>query len=592
MAKILGLSFFYHDAAAVLLIDGQPIAMSEEERFSRKKHDSGYPEQAIDFVLKAGNLSVNDLDYVVFYEKPFIKFERVLKTLLQTWPSAPRIFGESLLASFTDKLWLRGLIAERLDIPPNKVLFSNHHLSHAAASFLPSPYKEAAILTVDGIGEWATTTIGHGRGSQIEILKEIHFPHSLGLLYSAFTAFLGFEVNEGEYKVMGMAPYGAPRYADKVRQMIEFLPDGSFRLDLSYFEFHRSLERSYSRKFLAVFGEPRVPGSKFFTRQSGWLSYFGERPSDWEKEAERQQYYADVAASVQLVTEEAIVRLAQAAHKLTGSTALAYGGGVALNCVANRKLISETPFKQVFIQPAAGDAGGALGAALMTNALFLGERNWQMKHAYYGSEYSDAEIKDYLEKNSIPYRHVPEEKALLKQVAGEIAEGKVIGWFQGRFEWGPRALGSRSILGDPRNPEMKNIINVKIKFREPYRPFAPSVLAEHAEEYFELDHFVEHYPARFMLYVTKVREEKQATVPAITHVDGTARPQAVFSETSPKYWGLINEFRELTGVPLILNTSFNLKGEPIVTTPENAYATFTRGGLDLLVLGSYLVTKK
>ncbi len=594
MTKILGLSFFYHDAAAALLIDGAPVAMAEEERFSRKKHDSDFPEMAIRFVLGKGNLKPEDVDYVVFYEKPFLKMERILKTSLATFPSAPFMFVKSIKNLFLSKIWIRALIVKKLKIDPQKVLFAEHHLSHAASAFFSSPFEKSAILTIDGVGEWAVTTIGVGQGNKIDIIKEIHFPHSLGLLYSTFTAFLGFEVNDGEYKVMGMAPYGKPKYVDKVRKLINLFDDGSYSLDLEYFSFHRSSEKTYSRKFIKLFGEPRNPKDIFFTRDTGWPSYFGEKPSpdEYEINAIEQEKYADIAASIQAVAEEAIINLAVEAHKLTGLDKLCYGGGVALNSVANWKILKNTPFKDIFIQPAAGDAGGALGASLSVYRTALnGERKYLMAHAYYGADYEDREIKDFLEKNDIKYRRFDEEGSLVNEVARELANGRVVGWFQGRFEWGPRALGNRSILADPTRVSMKDIVNTKIKFREPYRPFAPSVLAEEADKFFDLSDYPRHYPARFMLYVVNVLEDKKEVVPAITHVDGTARPQLVFKDQSPRYYNLIKEFHSLKGVPLLLNTSFNLKGEPIVNSPADAYSTFARSGLDILVMGNYVIYK-
>lgn len=591
---ILGLSFFYHDAAAVLLMDGVPVAMAEEERFSRKKHDFGYPARAISFVLSEAGIGAEALDYVVFYEKPFVKFERVLKTLVATCPQTPRVFTDAMKNWFGDKLWIGNIIASDLRVDASRVLFSEHHLSHAASAFLCSPFDEAAILTVDGVGEWATTAIAVGKGNKVTVLKEMRFPHSLGLFYSAFTAFLGFEVNEGEYKVMGMAPYGTPRYADKVRELVVFHEDGSFGLDLSYFDFHRSLNRSFSRKFVDRFGPPRDPGSNFFTRGSGWPEYFGERPDDWEKRAEEQGRYADIAASVQCVAEEMVVALARAAHRVTGLDRLCYAGGVALNSAANWKMANKSPFREVFIQPAAGDAGGALGAALVAHhALVPGaKRNFVLTHAYYGAEYSENAIKEFLDEEKAAYRYVADEDDLIASVVEFLAAGKVVGWFQGRFEWGPRALGARSILADPRPAKMKDMVNVKIKFREPYRPFAPSVLAEDAEEFFEFPDAARSTPGRFMLYVVKVREVKRSTIAAVTHVDGTTRPQLVFRESSKRYWKLIRKFKESTGIPMLLNTSFNLKGEPIVNTPQEAYRTFMRSGLDVLVMGNYVVTKR
>ncbi len=592
--RILGLSFFYHDSAAALVIDGIPVSMAQEERFSGKKNDAEFPKGAIDFVLKETGIKATDLDWVVFYEKPFLKMERILKTDMAVFPLAPRVFIKSVKNLFLKKIWIRAIIAKELGIASDKILFSEHHLSHAASSFFSSPFEKSAILTVDGVGEWAVTTVGIGEGNKIRILKEIKFPHSLGLLYSAFTAFLGFEVNEGEYKVMGMAPYGKPKYADKVKKMINFLEDGSYSLNLEYFSFYRSLEKTYSSRFIDVFGKPRDPKSKFFTRDTGWPSYFGKKPEGkkYEKTAEEQEYYADIAASLQAVHEEAVIRLANHIHKITGLDKLCFGGGVALNSVANWKILQNTPFEELFIHPAAGDAGGAFGAAMAINHLaFDGERKFEMKHAYYGKEYSSDEIKNFLEENGIGYEYIESENELVGKIAREIANGKVIGWFHGKFEWGPRALGNRSILADPRREDMKDIVNTKIKFREPYRPFAPSVLAERAEEIFEMPDAKRHYPARFMLYVVPVREEKKKNVPAITHVDGSARPQLVFKEESPRYYKLISKFFEMTGVPLILNTSFNLKGEPIVSTPKDAYSTFERSGIDILVLNNYIIYK-
>lgn len=593
--KILGLSFYYHDSAAVLVVDGIPVAMAEEERFSRKKHDSGFPELAIKFVLESAGVKAEELDYVVFYEKPFLKMERILKTDLSVFPLAPHVFSESIKHLFLKKIWVRELISKRVGVPAEKVFFSEHHLSHAAAAFFPSPYEKAAILTVDGVGEWAVTTLGIGEGNTVKILKEINFPHSIGLFYSAFTAFLGFEVNEGEYKVMGMAPYGKPIYADKVRKLIRFFDDGSYALDMSYFTFHRSLKSTYSRKFIREFGKARDPKSKFFTRETGWPTYFGPKPegAEFDRLADEQGRYADIAASIQLVTEEAMVRLAREAHRLVGGDTLCIGGGVGLNSVVNWKIVEQTPFKHVFVQPAAGDAGGALGAALAVwHQMLKHPRGYRMEHAYYGAEYTDAQIKAFLDDNKIPYTRVDDEEKLIESVARAIVDGKVIGWFQGRFEWGPRALGARSILADPRRADMKDIVNTKIKFREPYRPFAPSVLAERAEDFFEISDAAHQYPARFMLYVVDVKKEKWGVIPAITHVDGTARPQLVSERESPRYYRLIKKFFELTKVPLVLNTSFNLKGEPIVNSPADAYSTFMRSEIDVLVLKDFVVEKQ
>lgn len=592
--RILGLSFFYHDAAAALLVDGIPLAMAEEERFSRKKHDSGFPQKAVNFVLESTQTSAKDLDYVVFYEKPFLKLERIFKTVLKTFPNSSSLFRESMKTLFLDKLWVRDLISRKLNLDPSKVLFCEHHLSHAASAFLCSPFENSAILTIDGVGEWAVTTIGRGYGNKIEILKEIHFPHSLGLLYSAFTAFLGFEVNDGEYKVMGMAPYGQPKYTGKVRKLIKFYPDGSHELDLSYFSFQNSLTKTYSKKFVELFGQPRDPKSRFFTRETGWPVYFGPKSqgAEYDELAEEQGYYADIAASVQQVLEEAIINLAKEAARLTGENRLCLAGGVGLNSVANWKIVQNTAFKEIFIQPAAGDSGGALGAALSAYHTALDNpRKFLMKQAYYGKEYSQKEIREFLEKNNLSAEFIENEDALCDKVSDAIIQGKVVGWFQGRFEWGPRALGSRSILADARRADMKDIVNTKIKFREPYRPFAPSVLAEKAEDFFELPNSQNHYPARFMLYVVPVRQEKRSIVPAITHVDGSARPQLVFQTDAPRYWKLINKFYQKTGVALVLNTSFNLRGEPIVNSPADAFSTFQRSEIDILVLENFLIKK-
>lgn len=595
--KILGLSFFYHDSAAALLIDGKPVAMAEEERFSRQKNDPGFPSLAIRFVLEEAKITPQDLDYVVFYEKPFLKFDRIIKTFFATFPFSPLVFIKGIKHLFLNKLWVRSLIAKELKIDSKKILFSEHHLSHSASAFLCSPYEEAAIITVDGVGEWATTTIGKGKGNKIEILKEVHFPHSIGLLYSAFTAFLGFEVNEGEYKVMGMAPYGKPKYVDKIKKIIRIFDDGSYELDLSYFSFHRSLEKTYSKKFEKLFGKPRDPKSKFFTRETGWPVYFGEKPQgkDFEKLAQEQERFADIAASIQAVTEELLINLANEAYKITNCRKLCIAGGVGLNSVANWKILRKTPFEEIFIQPAAGDAGGSLGAALLVDNMILGgKRNFVMNHAYYGKSYSREEIEEFLKKNKLKdiSQNIENEEELLDVVVDEIIKGKVIGWFHGKFEWGPRALGSRSILADPRRKDMKDIVNTKIKFREPYRPFAPSVLAEKAEDFFEMPHIEKHYPARYMLYVMPVKKDKQKIVPAITHVDGTARPQLVYKEHSPRYWKLINNFYKKTNVPLVLNTSFNLRGEPIVNTPAEAFSTFSRSEMDILVLENFIIRKE
>jgi len=589
---ILGISCYYHDAAAALLRDGQLIAAAEEERFSRIKHDYGFPKNAINFCLETAGIRGADLDYVVFFEKPFRKFDRILMTVLQTYPQSWKVFRESMITWMIDKLWVGGTIENELGVPKEKVLFCEHHLSHAASAFLCSPFEEAAILTVDGVGEWITGTWGTGRGGEIRLNKQMEFPHSLGLLYSAFTAFLGFEVNEGEYKVMGMAPYGQPRYVDKVWKLVQANADGSFALDMDYFCFHHSTDRTFSRKFVDLFGQPRPQKMQFYTKASGFPKYFGEPPANFKEICKRNQYYADIAASIQRVTEELLLRMARRVHEETGLKRLCIAGGVGLNSVANSRILRETPFEELYVQPAAGDGGGALGAALWAYNSLLGKpRTFRMDHAYWGRAYNSGEIQAFLRESNIPYRQIENDGELLDTVVERLVQGKVIGWSQGRFEWGPRALGNRSILADPGNPEMKDIVNAKIKFREPYRPFAPSVLAEQAECYFELPDAARHYPARYMLYVVPVKESKQSVLPAITHVDGTARLQTVFREQNPRYYELIRRFGQASGVPVVLNTSFNLKGEPIVNTPANAFNTFSKSEMDCLVLENFLVEK-
>jgi carbamoyltransferase len=590
--NILGVSCYYHDAAAALLQNGQLIAAAEEERFSRVKHDFGFPVQAIKFCLESGQIRSEDLDYVVFFEKPFRKLDRILASVLQTYPQSWAVFRESMISWIIDKMWVASTLQSELGIDRSKVLFSEHHLSHAASAFLCSPYDEAAILTVDGVGDWVTATCGVGKGNDIRRTNHIEFPHSLGLLYSAFTAFLGFEVNEGEYKVMGMAPYGKPRYADKVWKVVRQDSDGSFSLDMDYFTFHHSTNRMYSRKMVELFGDPRPREMAFFTHATGFPKYFGEPPANYEELCKVNEHYADIAASIQHVTEELLVGMSSALQRETGQKKLCIAGGVGLNSVANSRILRESGFDDIYIQPAAGDSGAAIGAALWAyNSLLGNPRTFCMKHAYWGKHYSDAEISSFLTENNIQHRRFENDDELLDQTVGRLINGKVIGWYQGRFEWGPRALGNRSILADPRNAGMKDIVNSKIKFREPYRPFAPSVLAEKAEDYFELPDAVNRFPARYMLYVTPVRPEQRKNLPAVTHEDGTARLQTVFRDENPRYYGLIERFGQATGVPVVLNTSFNLRGEPIVTTPANAFATFSKSEMDSLVLGNFIVDK-
>jgi len=586
--NILGISCFYHDAAAALIQDGKLIAAGEEERFSRIKHDSDFPEKAIEFCLKMGKIRHEEIDFAVFYEKPFLKFERMLTMMLETYPRSHKVFRESMIPWFGKKFWVKDKIQSFLGLSDDKVLFSEHHLSHAASAFLCSPFEEAAILTVDGVGEWATTTFSHGtssfdgrRENRIVIKKEIHFPHSLGLLYSAFTAFLGFEVNEGEYKIMGMAAYGAPRYVEDIYQVIRVVNDGSFWLDMDYFDFACQTELPFTKKFIQKFGPPRRSEDDFFLD--------GGRT----EQGERNQHYADIAASIQRVTEEVMVHLAKALHAETGAGNLCISGGVGYNGLANARVLKETPFKSLYLHPAAGDSGGAVGAALWVyHVLFQKPRVFVMDHCYWGESYGNDEIARRLSSMGVSYQQIDDEQQLLRQTAEALARQEVVGWFQGRSEWGPRALGNRSILADPRDARMKSIINERIKFREPFRPFAPSVLDEKKKDFFQLPQEKESLATDFMLLIPTVVESKRKEIPAVTHEDGTARLQTVKEQANPKYYRLIQEFEKISGVPMLLNTSFNLKGEPIVNKPEEAFQTFNKGALDRLVLGNCVVTRK
>jgi len=505
------------------------------------------------------------------------------------------VFREAMITWMLDKLWVSALITEKVGVPREKILFSEHHLSHAASAYLCSPFDEAAILTVDGVGEWATASYGVGRGNEVKLERQIEFPHSLGLLYSAFTAFLGFQVNEGEYKVMGMAPYGEPRYLDKVYKLVRTNGDGSFHLDMDYFAFHHSTKESYNHRFVELFGEPRPSDLLFFTKDSGFPSYFGERPANYEELCRANQHYADIAASIQRVTEEILLDMANHLQRQTGLKKLCMAGGVALNSVANGRILRETPFEELFIQPSAGDGGGALGAALWAYNSLLGKpRRFVLEHAFWGQSYPDAEVRSFLESEGIRYQRLEEDR-LIDRTVEALQAGEVIGWYQDRFEWGPRALGHRSILADPRRADMKDIVNTKIKFREPYRPFAPAVLSGHVHEYFDaagVQDLERQYPGRFMLLVFDVKPGKRDVIPAVTHVDGTGRLQTVVREGNSRYHDLIARFGEATGVPVVLNTSFNLRGEPIVNTPQQAYSTFSRSGMDRLVLGNYMVVKE
>jgi carbamoyltransferase len=591
--RVLGISCHYHDAAAALLVDGVLVAAAEEERFSRVKHDSGFPHRAIEFCLRRAGITAADLDYAVFYEKPLVKFERILLTALRTYPRSWRSFGEFALGWLEEKLWVRASVQEALGMDPSRILFTEHHLAHAASAFFCSPFERAAILTVDGVGEWTTTALGTGTAcwdgsgrSWITLEQEARFPHSLGLLYSAFTAFLGFEVNEGEYKVMGMAAYGQPRYEDRVRKVVRIEEDGSFALDLRYFAFPYSADRTFSRAFERLFGPPRPPGAPFFTS----ATHPGQRLD--AAAAERNQHYADVAASIQRVTEDALLNAARHLHRRTGLDRLCLAGGVALNAVANGRILRETPFREVYVQPAAGDAGGAVGAALYAYHVLLGRpRRYVMEHAYLGEEHTDAEAVDVFRTAGLAPEVVDDEGALADRVAEALVGQQVVGWAQGRFEWGPRALGNRSILADPRTAAMKDVVNERIKFREPFRPFAPAVPEERAAELFDMPDPAGCWPARFMLAVMPWKESAAELAPAVSH-GGTARLQTVRQEWNPRFRAVLDRFGQATGVPVLMNTSFNLRGEPMVASPADALSTFRRSGLDLLAFGNVLVRKR
>ncbi len=578
---ILGVSCYYHDSAAVLLKDGKLIAAAEEERFSRIKHDYGFPCNAIKFCLEQVNITAEDLDFVVFHEKPFLKFERIIKTILVTFPKSCNLFKDVAITWLKSKLWIKSTIAQFLDIPESKILFSQHHLSHSASTFFSSPFDKAAVLTVDGAGEWATTVLGKAEENKITLLEEIRFPHSLGLLYSVFTAFLGFKVNNGEYKVMGMSAYGTPKYVDKVYQIIKVNGDGSFKLNMRYFSYHYSTKHSFNKNFIKLFGQPRIPNSSFYTAKTESVS---------NEALKKNVYYADIAASIQKVTEDILIKIANYLYAKTKLKKLCLSGGVALNCVANYKILKQTPFEEIYIQPASGDAGCALGAALYVwHCLLNNKRKFIFSHAYWGKDYSGEQTETFLKKENINFKHFGDENQLIDYITDAIINQKIIGWFQGRFEWGPRALGNRSILADPRNPEMKDILNSKIKFREPFRPFAPSVLAEYAGDFFDIENIDLQYPLKFMLYTVPVK--RKDLIPAVTHVNQMSRIQIVNKEDNLLYYALIEKFHQKTGIPLLINTSFNLKGEPIVNTPQDAYETFLNSGLDILVLGNKVIEK-
>jgi len=592
--SILGISAFYHDSAATILIDGKVVAAAQEERFTRVKHDASYPYHAIEFVLKYSNLKLNQVDKIIFFEKPFLKFERLLETYVGFAPRGFKSFSKSMPIWLKDKLFQKKLLINKFKShdenfhDQNKIFFSDHHLSHAASAFFPSPFEEAVILTADGVGEWATTTVAIGKSNKLDIKKEIHFPHSLGLLYSAFTYYTGFKVNSGEYKLMGLAPYGNPIYEDKIYKLIDIKDDGSFRLDQSYFNYSTGLTMT-NDKFNKLFGEK-------------------PRNSKIEKIT---QFHMDIAASIQTVIEKIIIKLCISLKNEFGLENLCLAGGVALNCVANGKLLKEKIFKNIWVQPAAGDAGGSLGAALALWHIELDNprliiSNDSMQGSYLGPEYNQDEIEEQLKKIGGNFKVIKEDD-LIDKTAEDLSNGKVIGWFQGRMEFGPRALGARSILADPRSSEMQKNLNLKIKYRESFRPFAPSILRKDLNSWFNIN-----TNSPYMLMVAEVIKDrcvpmteeqkilfginklnvKRSEIPAVTHIDYSARIQTVCEETNPKYYKLISKFKEITKCPILVNTSFNVRGEPIVNTPKDAFNCFMGTELDILVIGNCYLEKK
>ncbi|MEY2981591.1 MAG: carbamoyltransferase [Planctomycetota bacterium] len=585
---ILGISAFYHDSAAALLCDGEIVAAAQEERFSRKKHDERFPRHAVQHCLDTAGIKVEDLDYVAFYDKPLLKFDRLMETYLSYAPSGFRSFAKFLPVWLGDKLHIPRILKRELGaMPKNPFVFPEHHESHAASAFYPSPFEEAAIVTMDGVGEWATTSIGVGEGNQMRLTHEIRFPHSLGLLYSAFTYYCGFKVNSGEYKLMGLAPYGEPKHVDRIMKMIDLREDGSYRLDMRYFNYAQGLTMTNSR-FEEQMGAPRR-----------------------RAETELTQFYMDVAASIQKVTEEVMLRTVRYAHKVTGKKNLCLAGGVALNCVGNGKILREGPFEKVWIQPAAGDAGGALGAAQMVwYHLLKNPRTTQpeldnQSASLLGPSFGRDEIHAVLQEQGVVFEEYTDEGELCERVADLIANENVIGWFQGRMEFGPRALGSRSIIGDARSPKMQSVMNLKIKFRESFRPFAPIVLRERAHEYFEIR---EDQDSPYMLIVAPVREEKRrpvedgkfgieklnqlrSDVPAITHVDYSARLQTIDDRRNPRLAKLMHAFEAKTGSAVLINTSFNIRGEPIVCTPSDALRCFLGTEMDVLVVENFVMLR-
>ncbi|WP_417749248.1 SxtJ family membrane protein [Rosistilla oblonga] len=575
MTAILGISAFYHDSAAALIVDGAIVAAAQEERFTRCKHDASFPEHAIAFCLEQAGLSRADLDYVVFYEKPFVKFERLLETYLAVAPAGFRSFAAAMPVWLKDKLFIkRRLQREFADASNAKLIFTGHHQSHAASAFFPSPFEEAAFLTLDSVGQWATTTWGVGRGKKLQTDHQINFPHSLGLLYSAFTYHCGFKVNSGEYKLMGLAPYGSPIYADTIRKhLIETRDDGSFWMDMRYFQYCRGLTMT-NRRFSDLFQiSPRAP------------------------ESELQQQHFDMAASVQAVIEEIVMAMARHIHRQTACKNLVLAGGVALNCVANGRLLREGPFERIWVQPAAGDAGGALGGSLLAwHQLLNKQRTVQPDQdpqagSLLGPSYTNAAISQFLDRQAARYTQIDDDRELTRRVAELLSEGKVVGWFHGRMEFGPRALGARSILADARVPQMQSILNDKVKRRESFRPFAPIVLRELAADWFDI---APPHDSPYMSFVTKVAESKRSPhneIPAVTHVDGTARLQTVDRVRNPRLHQLLTDFYQQTRCPVLVNTSFNVRGEPIVCTPEDAFRCFAKTEIDVLVLENCIVLK-
>ncbi|MFN6145894.1 MAG: carbamoyltransferase [Planctomycetota bacterium] len=585
---ILGISAFYHDSAAALLRDGEIVAAAQEERFTRKKHDPGFPARAVEFALQQAGITAADLDFVAFYDKPILKFHRLLETYLAFAPAGLASFRRMLPVWLGDKLHMRGMLTRNLGCKPkNRYVFPEHHESHAASAFYPSPFEDAAVLTMDGVGEWATTSLGVGEGNKLRLLQEIRFPHSLGLLYSAFTYYCGFKVNSGEYKLMGLAPYGEPRFEKQIREhLIDVRDDGSYRLDLTYFNYCQGLTMT-SPRFHALFGMP-------------------PRPS----ESQLEQVHMDLAASIQKVTEDVMLKTARHARKVTGKKHLCLAGGVALNCVGNGVILREGPFEKIWIQPAAGDAGGALGAAQLVWHNLLGKPRTvkptdSQRGSLLGPRYESRDIKAFLDAQGVVYEEHATEDALADRVAQLIEQENVIGWFQGPMEFGPRALGSRSIIGDARSPRMQSVMNLKIKFRESFRPFAPIVLRERASEYFDI---APQHDSPYMLIVAPVRAEKRkpveagaigldklkqlrSVVPAVTHVDFSARLQTVDGERNPRLARLMRRFEERTGCPVLINTSFNVRGEPIVCTPQDALRCCLGTEMDVLVLENFVVRR-